>query len=252
MSVIATPWMYPAKALLKILPEQVHLWRFSLQVSPETYQTLQTFLSVDELVRADRLLDPEKRRTFIIAKSRLRQLLAIYLDLLPEEIDFSYNQSGKPFLAVKSSSNLVFNLSHSGSRAILAVAIDADLGVDIEKIDFNLNFQSLATRYFTPEEIIKLREASIVRQRRQFYRIWTRKEAVLKMIGSGFSAAEPSGEFLQNCCLKNTFFAGNYVSAIAINRRITSILKFNIFESEHDETHRSPLKAETAGGITIV
>ena len=239
MIISSTPWQTCPDCLPQLQPGQIHLWRFSLDIIPPLYQSQRAFLSDDELARADRFLDPQKQQQFTLARSYLRQILAQYLDLPPELIKFIYNDAGKPSLGEKNRNNLTFNLSHSGAMAVLAVAIDVDLGVDIEEIDFDLNFQSLAIRYFTPAEIIKLKEVSIARQRRQFYRIWTSKEAVLKMIGSGFSAAEPPGNFMQHGCLRNIFFAGNYVSAIAINRRITSILKFNILESESGEN--SPL-----------
>ncbi len=221
-----TSWQDP-EDFPQLLPGQLHLWRFSLDAWPATYENLRSLLSTDELVRADRLLDPLKRHNFMVARGHLRQLLANYLDLAPEEIDFSYNISGKPLVTAKNSRRLTFNLSHSGSRAILAVAINAELGVDIEKVDSDLKFQLLADRYFSPVELVALKGFSTIRERRQFYRIWTRKEAVLKMIGSGFSSPEPLGSVSQNCCLKNFFFAPGYISAVAINRKITAILKLN-------------------------
>ncbi|MCK5825467.1 MAG: 4'-phosphopantetheinyl transferase superfamily protein [Desulfuromusa sp.] len=231
MTIKMSSWQYPTD-FPQLLSGQVHLWRFSLDALPVTYENLRALLSADELARADRLLDPLKCHNFTIARGHLRRLLANYLDLAPEEIDFSYNVSGKPFVATKNSSGLTFNLSHSGSRAILAVAMNAEVGVDIEKVDFDLNFHLLAARYFSPMEFVALKGFSTIRQRRQFYRIWTCKEAVLKMIGSGFSSPEPVGTVSQNCCVINTFFAVNYVSAVVIDRKITAILKFNLSPDE--------------------
>lgn len=221
----STPWQDPV-SFPQLLSGQLHLWKFSLEILPEHYQNQRSFLSTIELARADRLLDPQKQQAFTISRSCLRQLLAKYLGLSPESVEFNYNISGKPFIAAKNSKNLTFNLSHSGSMAVLAVTIDVDVGVDIEKIDSDLNFQLLASCYFTPAENVQLRGLSISRQRRQFYRIWTVKEAVLKMAGSGFSPTEPFAPLAQDCCCKNIFFAGNYVSAIATARRIFAIHKF--------------------------
>lgn len=225
-----TCWQDPLESLPQLVPGQLHLWRFSLNAQPETYRTHQSYLSSDELARADRLLDPQKQHDFTVGRSCLRQLLSNYLDLPPQKINFSYNSSGKPFIAGKNSGQLAFNLSHSGSRAILAVTIAAEIGVDIEMVDPDLNFQSSASRYFTPVEIGELQDVATHRQRRQFYRIWTRKEAVLKMIGSGFSSPHPGKDLLQNCWLNNMFVAGNTVSAVAINRNINSVFKYNFVQ----------------------
>ena len=230
MTIVTDQWEDPPE-LLQLLPEQIHLWRFSLDAPPETNQYLQYHLSADEMVRAERLLDPQKRRSFVLARSYLRQILAKYLGLDPELLKFGYNSSGKPFLSSPTKDKLTFNLSHSGSKAILAVTMDGEVGVDIEKIDPVLNFQSLASRYFTLAEINDLKKLSIIRQRRQFYRLWTRKEAVLKMYGTGFSLPGSIETFVpdsDHCTLKNIFLATSYVSALAVNRRITSIRKFNM------------------------
>ena len=221
-----TPWQNPI-SFPQLLPGQLHLWRFSLEIFPAHYQNQRSFLSANELACADRLLDPQKQQAFTIARSCLRQLLAKYLSLLPESVEFSYNISGKPSIAAKNSKNLTFNLSHSGSMAVLAVTLDIDVGVDIERIDRDLNFQLLASHYFTPAEIVQLRGHSKSRQRRQFYRIWTAKEAILKMTGSGFSSSKPSALLAHDCCYGNIFFAANYVSAISTDRRISAIRKFN-------------------------
>ncbi len=232
MSIYSTPWQTRPDCLPQLHSGQIHLWRFSLDIVPALHQPQLTFLSVDELARADRLLDSQKQQQFTVARSCLRQLLAQYLELSPELVEFSYNGAGKPFLTEKIRNNLTFNLSHSGSMAIVAVALDTEVGVDIEKIDCDLNFQAVATRYFSPAEIVQLRKASNFRQRRQFYRIWTAKEAVLKMVGSGFSATEPFANLAQDCCCKNIFCTANYVSALAINTSISSIHKFKFSSSE--------------------
>ncbi len=223
-------WQHPPSRLA-LKDGELHLWRFSLDAPPEMIQYLQSLLSTNEMVRAERLIDPLKRHSFVMARSCLRKILAKYLGLNPELLKFGYNSSGKPFLSSPTKDKLTFNLSHSGSMAILAVAMDGEVGVDIEKIDAALNFQSVACRYFTLMEINELEKLSILRRRRQFYRLWTRKEAVLKMYGTGFSLPGSIETFvsdLDHCTLINIFLATSYVSALAVNRRITSIQKFNM------------------------
>lgn len=224
-----TTWQSPLQSLTFSVGE-LHLWRFELEGSVTESRSQQRLLSADEIARTERLLDPQKKQYFISARSQLRQILGKYLELAPELICFKYTKNGKPLLMAQKEAVPSFNLSHSGSRAVLAVIADTDVGIDIEKIDPALDFHQLASRYFDLNEKKQLIRLSKVRQRRGFYRLWTRKEAVLKMLGSGFSAlnledlsaATPNG-----CYLKSLFLTSGYVATVATNTEITSISRFN-------------------------
>lgn len=91
-----------------------------------------------------------------------------------------YNEHGKPFFELGKK----FSISHSGRFTVVAVSED-EIGVDIEERE-NIN-PAVAKRCFTEEEqdFAKL-------STKNFLRIWTAKEAVLKLLGTGFSYA-PSG-----------------------------------------------------------
>ena len=79
-----------------------------------------------------------------------------------------------------------FNLSHAGERALLAVAIGRELGVDIEE-ERCVDVLGIARRYFSPSEYLAL--VSLPEERRvgAFYRCWTRKESFLKARGEGLA-----------------------------------------------------------------
>ena len=89
-----------------------------------------------------------------------------------------YLERGKPYLPDE---NIYFNLAHSGEMVIIAVD-EKELGVDIEKI--RPVSKRVATRCYTKEEQDWLFDKSDIRE---FYKLWTAKESVLKAIGSGFS-----------------------------------------------------------------
>ncbi len=79
-----------------------------------------------------------------------------------------------------------FNLSHSGARA-LCITADAPVGCDIEKIA-EPNYR-IAARFFTDAENDYLDSVDDPDEKMIcFYRMWTRKESVLKAIGVGFLA----------------------------------------------------------------
>lgn len=183
---LITPWHSPP--LKPILASgQVHLWRFRIDLAPENLAALRPLLQQDELMRVRRLLDPAKADRFVAGRGRLRQILARYLDLTPGAIDFAYGVHGKPKLAQKTDRDLTFNLSHAGRWGLLAVTSGRAVGVDIENIDPGLNYEKIAARILTSVEAARLSGGPLVRRRRIFFRMWTRKEALLKGQGGGFS-----------------------------------------------------------------
>jgi 4'-phosphopantetheinyl transferase len=88
-----------------------------------------------------------------------------------------YTESGKPFIRGEGD----LNISHSGDVVVLALVDNGYVGIDVEKIrpipldDFS---------YYLPE-VSKLEARDTMERLSMFYACWTRKEAVLKGIGSG-------------------------------------------------------------------
>jgi 4'-phosphopantetheinyl transferase len=176
------------------------------------FPALKVLLSPDELRRAGRLLDAQKAQALIVGRGRLRQILGAYLQCEPTALDFVYGVDGKPALS-KPRDTMQFNLSHSGDWAVLAISAGVAIGVDLEKIDPALDFAVLATRFFTAAENADLLAAAPQRQRRRFYRLWTRKEALLKGQGQGFTASAVMEE--GQWSLRSFWLAPGYVAAIA-------------------------------------
>jgi 4'-phosphopantetheinyl transferase len=106
-------------------------------------------------------------------------------------------------------SRLHFNLSHSQEVALVAVALDRQVGVDVEKIAPKVvDDIGIAESLFTPGEAEVIRGASAEMRAELFYRFWTRKEAFLKGCGVGLSDSmnqfevsleEPEIRFLHRC-----------------------------------------------------
>jgi 4'-phosphopantetheinyl transferase len=197
---------------------EVHLYRIGLTGKINTYRHI---LSTDEMTRARRLLDIQKQHAFIACRGMLRQILSQYLEISAQDIVFQYNDNGKPSLAPDHCSDLVFNLSHSAECAVIAVTRGTDIGVDIEKIDPALEFHKLAERFFDQNEQAVLHRTPTSRQRRTFYRLWTVKEAQLKMIGSGFTQLGVHADFL-----RHFYLFPDFVATLACHERIATLKKY--------------------------
>jgi len=89
----------------------------------------------------------------------------------PERVKIETVEKGKPYIA-----GTFFNISHSGDLAVCAFG-DSEIGVDIEKI--RPASERVKNKISLPSERAKISAA------KQIIRLWTRKEAFGKCLGSG-------------------------------------------------------------------
>lgn len=94
--------------------------------------------------------------------------------------EFSYNEHDKPFL--KNYPGWYFNISHS-KTAVCCVLSRKEMGIDIEEVGEYK--ESLAAYICNDKELESLHDSE--NKANDFYKLWTRKEAVFKMIGSGIT-----------------------------------------------------------------
>ncbi|CEJ45530.1 4'-phosphopantetheinyl transferase superfamily protein [Chrysosporum ovalisporum Ak1311] len=183
-------WL-PVSANLTLLPNDVHIWRINLDVSPAEQENLLATLSSDEVARANRFHFQEHRQRFIAGRGILRRILARYLGIEPQQVVFSYQERGKPILGnALAQSGLCFNLSHSQGLALCAVNHHSEIGVDLEYIRSMSDVEALTKRFFLPREYAVMRSLSQEQQQEIFFRYWTCKEAYLKATGEGLAQLE--------------------------------------------------------------
>lgn len=140
--------------------ESLDLW--SAQLDSGGWPSAEA-LPAAERERAARIVRARARERWVASRWALRRVLARYLDREPAEIELRLGERGKPMLA-DPDTPLRFNLSHSGGLALIAVATDREVGVDVEAIGAR------------PVE---------------FYAEWTRREAVVKCHGVGLGTPLP-------------------------------------------------------------
>ncbi|MEG5300305.1 4'-phosphopantetheinyl transferase AcpT [Enterobacter roggenkampii] len=109
-----------------------------------------------------------------------RMLLARALSPHPLP-DIIYGEQGKPAFA--EGHPLWFNLSHSGDDIALLMSDEGEVGCDIEVIRPRKNWQALANAVFSMTEHDELEREAPEERLAAFWRIWTRKEAIIKQRG---------------------------------------------------------------------
>lgn len=173
------------ETLLHIPKGCLHIWLADLDLYSNTYLQFEALLSHEERDRANRFRFETDKKKFIIRRGYLRLLLEKYIQIPASSFQFNYNPFGKPYL--KDYDNFHFNLSHSGGKAIYAMALFHPVGVDIEFMDPGLDYLPLAHQFFSKLECETLLLLPASRQRQAFFNYWARKEAVIKAAGMGLT-----------------------------------------------------------------
>lgn len=172
---------------LRLEPDAIHAWAFSLEGDPELVQRCRVSLDAEEQRRADRFVFERDRTRYIIAHGVLRHLLSRYCEVAPESLRFEASGAGKPSLYAPSlpapAAQLRFNLSHSDDRALVGVSEGRELGIDLEKVRANIEALAISRNYFFGSERDAI--AASPTPGNTFFRYWVAKEAVLKAQGIG-------------------------------------------------------------------
>jgi len=139
-----------------------------------------SFLSGDELERAEEYMHKEAKHRFILGRAMLRIIFARYSGLRASEVIFSCTSNMKPYVQ---GTNIQFNLSHSADLVLIALA-DTPVGVDVEIANNTFDFSCILPICFSVEEAGHIK----FHGRPSFYQCWTRKEALLKASGIGLES----------------------------------------------------------------
>lgn len=166
---------------------QVDVWLVELDAPADWLQPTPA-----EAERAARLAAGPVRQRYLRSHAALRAILRRYTC---DPLDFAVAKHGKPYLPAVP--EIAFNLSHSGERALIAVAREVEVGVDIERLRPLRECLAIAERFFPPAEAAALGECDPAAREAEFFRRWTRIEAVLKARGIGLygAGAELDGDW---------------------------------------------------------
>jgi len=171
---------------IRQLPElgedSIHIWGIHVPDIQDRLGPLHTVLSAREQEKAARFRRDADRDSSIAARGALRILLSGYTGIPVAEVEFHYSGNGKPHL-VFDGEEVDFNVSHSGDWVVLAFGRDRNIGVDVEKIKWEMDVLAIASRYFSSDEVALIESAED--KHTMFFQLWARKEAYVKAHGAG-------------------------------------------------------------------
>jgi 4'-phosphopantetheinyl transferase len=185
---------------IALASNEVHLWRVQCADidEPELLGRYRALMSAAELQRQARYRFERDRHRDLIARALVRTSVSRYLGGEPGHWRFHPGEHGKPEL-IGAPLPLRFNLSHSKDLVVCAVALQHDVGVDVEYTERGNDVLAIARHYFSRREVEDLFALPAERQRDRFFDYWTLKEAYIKARGKGISLGLGNFSFDLTC-----------------------------------------------------
>lgn len=168
----------------------IHLWCtfYSDLANEGLLREYRSFLSEPERQQELRFHFARDRRRYLVTRALVRTVLSRYAEIAPREWVFTPNDYGRPLIANGAAAGQIsFNVSHTDSLIILAVARGHELGVDVENIRTRAACIDIADRFFAPAEVSALHALPPARQQQRFFEYWTLKESYIKARSMGLS-----------------------------------------------------------------
>lgn len=179
-------------------PGSLDLWLLRVSDVPAGILD-EAVLDATERQRAAALMHAADRTRFTAAHVALRRLLGSYLRVRPEEIAFGRDicpccggPHGRPTV-LGAARDLFFSLSHRGDLALVGTAM-VPIGVDVDLVSDATATTELSSMLHVAEQEELAALAPALRPR-ELARLWTRKEAYLKGLGTGLGR-DPSLDYV--------------------------------------------------------
>jgi 4'-phosphopantetheinyl transferase len=138
-----------------------------------------------------------------------------------EAAELGIDANGKPRLA-RDPERLSFNLSHSGTLALIAVAPGGtEVGVDVERLRPRRDLRRLAERWLPAADAAAIAAAGDEALEAVFYAAWTRHEARVKCTGAGLAGPVPGPEVV----VRQLEIDAGYAAAVATEGEAQVVLR---------------------------
>jgi 4'-phosphopantetheinyl transferase len=216
----------------------VQVWRIRLD-GPERVRVLDgayAMLNAEERTRAAAMRSLARREEFIVGRGTLRRLLGMQLGVDAAALVFEAGDHGKPrlkkdnygdsgFAKMTAGVNLdvEFNVAHSGGVVLIALSRAGAVGVDVERVDREIEVLEVARTALHADDVAGI--ASAENPAAEFFRCWTRHEAVGKADGRGLlKPADGEGEY----SVRELGIGPEFAAAVATERFVTTWLWLDV------------------------
>lgn len=151
------------------------------------YEKYLPLISAERRERVKRIKSPKAKTVCLLAEVLMRREIGKALGMSKEDIIFSYTKHGKPYIE---KADYHFSISHT-ENVIVFTDSPVPVGIDIEGVysgkapdeEKEKRRLRVAGRFFTEREFESIKKAADFDV--EFCRIWTMKEAYVKMQGKG-------------------------------------------------------------------
>lgn len=157
----------------------------SIDCAWDQMDRLYNIIPKERAEKIDKIRNNVKATKHLLSNAFLQYGLSEALKIPMEEITYIYGEYGKPGIVYNGKDmrqQVDFNLSHSGSYAVLAVS-DRLVGIDVERL--KKDRMAVAERFFCREEYEDILKVDGLEREIRFLEYWTMKEAYVKRIGNG-------------------------------------------------------------------
>lgn len=120
-----------------------------------------------------------------IGEALLRTALTAHLGTAPSALALGHDAAGRPELLGPRMPGLSLALTHTQGLTLAAIGYVPGLGIDAERLRADLDVLGVAEACLTTGEFARLHALPEAARPAAFFRIWTRKEAVVKASGEG-------------------------------------------------------------------
>jgi 4'-phosphopantetheinyl transferase len=162
----------------------VEAWLVDLAAPALPHEVLVHALDPEERRRAERKL--VGGREWAAAHGALRMILAGYLAVPAASLRFARTAAGKPRL--EGVDGVEFSFAHTDGLALVAVASDRELGVDVERENDRTDIAAVAREFLPEAAVADLARTPSAHRRGAFFAAWVSHEARLKLRGRGLGA----------------------------------------------------------------
>ncbi len=164
------------------------LWNDISELSLEQIEQARQLLSSSEKTYLGTIKAKARRLEYIAGHHLIRQVVEYLVPEWASDTTVEHRRGEAPSLRGPNAERITFNLSHSGNSVCCAMALDCQLGLDIERPRRRRKYRQIAEAYFSPTEAEQIAELPFADQEAVFYRFWTLKESLLKARREGLSS----------------------------------------------------------------